>query len=243
MTTRARTTRPGISAAIVALATVACSNDEGAIPTIPYPPTSAPATDVTADAGTAPTPESKLTSTATDATGSTQPTTSTSTTLAPDDQLAQLRRQVERDFLRSEELISEIAQNPRRVKKLERRLSEALVPGSPRYEELMRHFRGMVTTNQRVVLGDPPIRESTVERIELVGDAPYTEAMVTSCEVDNANVVAVGRSADTILVHEPQDVRAYRAVRRMELTDGVWKQYGGYKVVEYWQEATQCEDS
>ena len=198
MTTRARTTRPGISAAIVTLAAVACSNDEGAIPTIPYPPTSAPPTDVTADAGTAPTPESKDTSTATDATGSTQPTTSTPTTLAPDDQLAQLRRQVERDFLRNEDILWEIAQNPRRVKNLQRRLAAAMVPGSPSYQGQLEAFRGMVTTNQRIVLRDPRIREQTVESIEFSGRSPYTEAVVTSCQVDNAHRVAIGRAGDTV---------------------------------------------
>lgn len=224
-------------ALLVLVALGACSDDD-AISTIPIPPTTAatsdaPPTDTTASSTPGPTG---------DVTAPSPPTqTSPPTTPSPDDGLAQLRSDVERDFLRGEDMLWELAQSPK-VKNLRDRLAAAVIPGSPRYKSQLEVFRSMAATGERMVLLDPPTRRQAVELIEFPGAEPFTEAVVTSCDVNNANRVADGRGGDTVPVTERRGVGAFRVMSSLRLTDAGWKQYGDDAAVDYWDGRETCPE-
>lgn len=161
------------------LAVAACNGDDGE---------TEPTTETTIESTTTEAPET--TEPPTTPPPTTQPpttppptvpaTTSTPTT-SPEDAL---KAQIEADFELSRELLDELASNPT-LDDLDARMSEIALPGSQPDLSIREFITGMVQRNERVVNGEPDYSLETVERIDLLGSAPYTQATVTSCYVSN----------------------------------------------------------
>lgn len=228
-----------IGGALLVFASGACSQDK-ALSTIPtLPPTTSDATVPSTTSDTTLPPPTGGTSPSTDPS---VPSTPVPTTPTTEDDLAKLRQEVERDFLRNKEVLFEIAQDPR-ARNLRQRVAEAVIPGSPQYEQLLKVFEGMIATGQQAVLPDPPERRITVESIELEPTSVPTKALLTACRVDNASVVAVHRTGDTVFVDGRQGVRAYRVVYEMRANDEGWREFDQRPVLDYWPKERRCRDS
>ena len=138
-------------------------------------------------AATTPPPES-TTAPTTDAPATTdEPTTTVATTtVAPTTTLdvEALKAQIAADYERSAELLDELVSNPT-VDGLDEKLAMIMTPGTEPYEGVREFVVAMVERGERVVNGVPDHSSTTVENVELVGEPPYTEAIVTSCAVTN----------------------------------------------------------
>lgn len=168
--------------------------------------------------------------------------TPTPTSPSPDDELAQLRREVERDFLRNQALLSSIASRPRE-RNLEAQLRQVVVPQSELFEFRLENYLAMIAEGHRIQLGDPPVARDVVELVEFSGEAPHREAIVTYCHVDNANLVAVAPNGDVSIVGAPQGLAASRLMVPMRLTADGWKEYEVVdSTIGFWEGAGSCPD-
>jgi hypothetical protein len=109
------------------------------------------------------------------------PTTRAPTTTLTDDEL---KAQIAADYMRSSELLDELASNPT-LDGLDERLAQIAAPGSVAAEDLRAFIVGMVERGERVINGAPDYSTVEVESVEFVGATPYIEATVTYCLVTN----------------------------------------------------------
>jgi hypothetical protein len=90
-------------------------------------------------------------------------------------------------------------------------------PGSESYNSVKAFIEELVATGERVVSGDPDLSSVTVEMVELVGQPPYQEALVTACSVDNRlRVDAAGAPVEEPLLF------AIRQQQTSQLTGNGW---------------------
>ena len=215
----ARTAVAGVALGVMA---AGCSGGDGALSTIPtLPPTSSTPTSTGA------TPRSEVTTlgpATPSATTTTATPPATSTTLSPEQNEAAVRAEVERDFLAGSEVLWELASKPTK-KDLKQRLSRAMIKNSPGYRAERAGVLDLVKLGERIRLDDPPVRKYVVERIELLREPPYSEAIITYCSVNNANRVVDLPGGEVGYVGTPQRVHATRIERPMRKTPDGWKQY------------------
>jgi hypothetical protein len=202
------------AATVVALMVAAPACDDGGTTTTTTPlVTSAPATTP------APTADTTSTSTSTSTT-TTLPATTTTT-------LEDLRAQIAADYSRSTLREYDLLGDPS-LDNLEASVAEVAVAGSDFHTTLMTTIQDLVAKGDRVIPNDPDILTITVESVELVGEAPYTEATVTSCKVENRKRVTTAENSPTGIETEVGDsglITAYHTTEPVRLTDKGWLRY------------------
>lgn len=225
-------------AATLAVAAISGCSDDDTVGTIPIVPTSATAS---------------LPSTVPPVTPTTQPPTSvssetspTSTVTAPPttegQDLNALREDVRTDWLRNHSILFEFVQHPTEAD-LRPTLDRTMVKGSAGYGGLLRRYRRMIDTNQRIVLGEPPVATFHVESVVFVGDPPYEQAFATTCEVENLGGVRVTEDGEIEYLDRPDGVDASRVEYPMRLTKTGWKEFTVVdSFVDRWEGARQCRD-
>jgi hypothetical protein len=178
------------------LMAVGCSDDDargGSTTVVSEPPTTTETTAIattSAPATTAtPTTSDPPTTTASPVTTTTPPTT------APVDEEA-LKAQIADDYERAFYRRWQMLQNPRR-RKLQSRAAGVLVADSPAYDLFVNRVRELIALGDALVPNDPDLLEVSVENVELVGDPPYREAIVTACEVTNRKQVTLPENSPT----------------------------------------------
>jgi hypothetical protein len=109
---------------------------------------------------------------------------------------------------------------------LEARVAQVHPVDSPAYQSLIERVQELVQLGHRVVPNDPDLLSVTVEAVELVGTPPYTEAVVTVCEVTNRKEVTV--TSPTSEVPAPPGTPSVDVARYDEpvrLADNGWLTY------------------
>jgi hypothetical protein len=222
--------RARLAGAVVAvtLLVVACSGDDD---------DAADDTAVTTDVATAvpdttvapTTPPTEPTVPATDPT--VPPSTPPPTTAVD---LAALKAQIAEDYVASEARINELTLTPNPAD-IATQAGTATAPGSPAYNGLVALIREMAANGERVIPGDPPYAETTVELVE-IDEASAATAFVTACRVFNE--VRVG--ADGIPIGETGVLRAARVRQGVELTTNGWLPATAVEVVDATTGATEC---
>lgn len=225
MIRRSRTTAALIAAGALLALVAACSDDDSpeAGDTVPPSPITAATTSPATTHETPPT---------------TQP--ASSSTVAPTTTVSEehVKAEIEADYLEITDHGWELAANPRK-KNLEKRVAQVAVTGSPYYETTITRIRELVDRGEYMYLDEPPINKATVQDIELIGEPPYTEAIVIACHVSNANLVTDpipadefpggtypdGLEPDVAYVGEPSGVRAILYERPLRLTNDGWRRY------------------
>ncbi len=202
---------------VVALIVAAAACDDGG-------------TTTTTTSGMKSTPPSAVTTTASTAgTTSTSTSTSTTTTLpAPttttlDDLKARIAADYQRAYLQRYEMLA----NPS-LDNLDARVNEVAVAGSDYHATFKALVEDLVAKGDRMVPNEPDILTVTVESVELVGEAPYTEAKVTSCQVENRKRVQTAENSPTGIETEVGDtglVTAQHAIDPVRLTAAGWLPY------------------
>lgn len=219
---------PAVAAGAVLVALAAGCSEEAALSTIPsLPPTPAPPTAAPSRTDLTDASDPTTSNASPPQTGATTPPTESSTTtstLPPNDDEATVRAEIERDFLANGEVLWDLASRPTR-RNLDQRLSEVMVEGSRAYRQTRANILELVERDERITLSEPPVRETTVEHVELVGEMPYEEAKVTYCSVNNANRVADLPNGQVAVVGTPQDVHATRWQRSLRKAEQGWKEY------------------
>ena len=109
----------------------------------------------------------------------------------------------------------------------------------------MTDVREMVELNDRYIEGDPPIRETTVEQVELVGRPPYRRRMVTVCVVGNDNRVNIEPDGSIIYVGTREGLRGGRFTDPVRRTANGWRIDRGVDLLdpEFWEGADECPAS
>ena len=129
-------------------------------------------------------PDTTLAATTDPATPTAPPSTTaiaTAPTTPPLSELDALKAEIAADYVESEIRINELTltPNPRGHRDPG---ATATAPGSPAYNGLVSLIREMVAKGERVIPGDPPYAETTVELVEI--DEPAADmAIVTACRV------------------------------------------------------------
>jgi len=158
-------------------ALLGCSGDDDAAD--PSPPsietTAAPTTEIATTeppASTAPPTTSSTTTTTTE-----PPTTTTLTD-------EQLKQQIAVELVRAYDNLEQLTAEPT-VDGLDERLATIVAPGTDAAADIRALIEELVANGERVVTGVPDYSSVAVESVELVGAAPYGEAVVTFCRVNN----------------------------------------------------------
>ena len=127
---------------------------------------------------------------------------------------------------------------------LETNASAIEVPGSEGYDQLIKYVQELVAVGDRVVPNDKdPISMVTVEKIDLSGAAPYTEATVTYCEVTNVKRITTPDRSPTgqeVLVYGTGKLEAFRGSEPVKLTDKGWLPFAGKVFGSTFEGQTTC---
>ncbi|MFV0309219.1 MAG: hypothetical protein ACK5OX_15910 [Desertimonas sp.] len=107
-----------------------------------------------------------------------------------------LRRQIAADFFVNVAVVDAIVANPS-LDGVDARLAEPFEPGSAAFVSQREFIEDLVATGDVVIRNEPDLVSVAVERIDLVGAAPYTEAVVTACEVGNRRRVTPAANSPT----------------------------------------------
>ncbi len=228
-------------AAIVSMFVLAaCSNDDGAVSTIPIPDTTAPTGTTlpapsTTVATTVPTtPATTVPPTTPPPTDppATDPPTTTATTQGE----RALKRQIADDYRRSQRAYIELTENPT-LEDLDARVSEIVDRRSSQFQGVREFFVELVENDERVVNNDPDYSTLEIERVELKGRPPYRRAVVTYCRVSNRKRIdAAGNSTRGTGV-----LLASRESDPVRLTaEGRWLPYTKLTTIRDAQGATEC---
>jgi hypothetical protein len=111
---------------------------------------------------------------------------------------------------------------------LDARVSEVAVPESDYYATFKALIEDLVAKGDRMIANDPDILTVTIESVELTGEAPYAEAKVTSCQVENRKRVTPAENSPTGIETEVGDsgvVTAFHGVDPVRLTEAGWLPY------------------
>lgn len=235
-----RTIRRTVSVAViglVALGAAACDNGDdggaGDVDTSTMAPvvasTSAPPPPDTAPpATTPPSPPPAKTEPASTAT-----TTPPSTTI---DEEA-LKSQIAEDFIAALDRLRQLTEQPPSTG-IEQHVSQIAAPGTYQ-DEIVGYVSGLAEAGQRVVLGDPPVFEVTVEQVTLVDSG---SADVQFCWTQNGQVVEPGAGpggSDRIVT--PGALTAVRDRERVVLTDQGWLQESSDgRAIEIFEGSDSC---
>jgi hypothetical protein len=198
--------------------------------------------DDDADDTTEPSVESTLPDTTeappetTTARSTTTSTSTTSTTAAPTTtaSVEELQAQIAADYQRSWQLRRELIANPT-PDGLDQRLALMSVPGSESFTMLRDFVTELVNLGERVVSGTPDEFRVDVEQVELIGEPPHGEAIVTVCFV--SNTVRVDPAGAVV---SDFGIVASRSEDHLILTPNGWLPDGGF--VDSWQGlgVTEC---
>ena len=143
------------------------------------------------------------------------------TTLSPDDQLkAQIAADYVSAFDRNDAIFADPSQGD-----LESLLAEVVVAGSPQYSSRLTRLLELRNLGDQVRRIEPFITMVTVENVELLGSAPYTDAVVTVCEVLNLEQVTPAKNSPTgkdIPVGGEGSPRVTRLSEPVQLVNGRW---------------------
>jgi hypothetical protein len=214
--------------AAVTLLVAACSGDDDAddadattVPTDP-PATTVPETTV---APTTPPTEPTVPAT-------TDPVDPTTPTTVVD--LEALKADIAEDYVASYRARREITLNPT-LENLEARAATIAAEGSPDYNGLVALIQDLVAKGERVIPGDPPIDENTVEVVE-ISDPSEDVAMVTTCRVFNWTRVG----PDGIPVGDSGVLTAARTTQQVQRGDAGWLPASQTTVREAAEGVTEC---
>jgi hypothetical protein len=208
--------------AVVALA--ACSGSDDASPTTP-PPDTSPAT---------------TSSTSTSTTSSTSTTVAETTTTVFDEEA--LKAEIAADYEENYFELRELFLRPS-LDDLDARLAEVAQPGSEANRLLKARLEELIELGDALVPNDPDLFSVTVEEVELVGAAPYTEAIVTACRVDNRKQVTLAANSPTgveVLVFGSDSLRVGRFREPVGFTDRGWVPYTGRRDGESFEGVETC---
>jgi hypothetical protein len=205
------------AALVVALMTIAAACDDGGTtktttPLFTTPPVSA---------ATSPAPTADTTSTTTStSTSTTLPQTTTTT-------LEDLKAQIAADYTRAYLQRYEMLVNPS-LDNLDARVAEVAVAGSDYHATFKALVEDLVAKGDQMIPNDPDVLTITIESVELTGEAPYTEAIVTSCQVENRKRVQTADNSPIGIETEVGDsglITANHAVDPVRLTEFGWLPY------------------
>jgi hypothetical protein len=188
------------------------------------------------------------TAAATTSTSSTTSTTSSTTSTVPPSttiDVESLKAQIAAEFEEDQRRLLEIFARPS-LDGLDERLAEIAEPGSQSTIQYKARLEELVELGQGLVPNDPDLNVTMVESVELVGDPPYTEAIVTSCIVDDYRVVTLPEFSPTgteILVGGSEVFSVGRYTEPLRLSERGWVKYTGRRDVVRFPGATTCPDA
>jgi hypothetical protein len=113
---------------------------------------------------------------------------------------------------------------------LDNRLAEVAQPGSESDSRLTARLEELIELGDALVPNDPDLFSVSVESVELVGAAPYVEAVVTACQVDNRKQVTLAENSPAgveVLVSGSDRLRVGRYRESVKLTAFGWVSYTG----------------
>ncbi len=203
-------TRKAIPIAVLAITMLVACNDDAA-----RPGTTPPVVTVIAGPSTAPT-----SSTTTSTTSTTVPAPSTTSV---EDLKAQIAADYERAFYRRYELVAAPT-----LDNIEANVAEVMAKNSVLYVQIVKRIKDLVAAGDRVERNTPDLLKVTVEKVELVGDPPFTKAVATICQVDNLKQVTPAENSPTgseVEVVGTGDLIASRIADPVMLTDHGWLPY------------------
>lgn len=161
---------------LVALGATACSSDDSGSDTTPVASTTT--TSETTSTSTA------LTTMVPTTTGTTSTTAAPTTTVPPTTSVEDLKALIASEYLRTRQLVRDLLHHPT-LDNLESRVADIAAPDSEYYVALIDHIHTLVEFGDVWKANDPEIDHAEVRAVELVGAAPYTQAVVTICDVSN----------------------------------------------------------
>ncbi|MET0459542.1 MAG: hypothetical protein ABW195_09850 [Ilumatobacteraceae bacterium] len=197
-------------------ATACDSGDDDADPATTQPVATSPPTGPPG-----PTAEPSTTSTTTTTT-TLPPTTLPPTTTSPE----QVKAEVAAAFVALDSESFALLAAPS-LDGLDAKAAAIAIPGSPYFQVVVDRVTELVTNEQFAAPNQPDLRSVTVERVELEGAAPYTNALVTVCQVTNAVTMKGPNNSlmpgTTFPVVGTGDVAAYRFTQNLRLTPEGWR--------------------
>jgi hypothetical protein len=231
-----------MATAVIGLLLVSCSDDDDTVQTLPPAPTTAPSTTPstteTPPSGTEPpTPTTAPPTTEPAPTTTAVPTTTISVEEAT-------KAEIDEAYVQVAELTWRMLNKPR-LKNLERDVAKIATRDSPYFERLVTEIREMVDLNDRYIEGEPPIRKTVVERVQLLGEPPFSKARVTVCAVGNDSRVNVEPDGSIVYVGERGQLRAVRFTDPVRLTDDGWRIDRGVELIDpvVWYGVEQCPEN
>lgn len=150
-------------------------------------------------------------------------TTSAPSTAAPTTtvDVEALKAQIAADYQRSWQLRLEITENPT-LDGLDDKLAQIAVPDSVSYQGLRDAVTEMVAEGRRTARGVPDQFSITVESVELLGQPPFAEAVLTYCYVTNrVNLDAAGN-----VIPGSEGLYAARRRENVRATGNGWLPFG-----------------
>ncbi len=194
-------------------------------------------TTIATTAPTVTTPTSTSPSTTAPVTAATTSTsTTTTTTVSVEDAL---KAQVAADYERANLRRYEIFQHPT-LDNLDALVAEVAVPGSERASAFKSFVEGLVAVGDVISVD---VVKFTVEQVKLVGTGPYTEAVVTVCQVEQSKQITPAANSPTgseIVTGGSEIHEAFRTDEPLRLTDQGWRPYQNRLDVTRFQGADSC---
>ena len=216
---------PAVRLLVVTVALLAGCTSSGKVATVTTTvlPTSPPSTEAVP---TVPPPTPAPTSASTGA-----PTTTTSTTIPvpPSTTIEDLKATIAADFERGSYRVFELLAAPS-LDNLDAKLAEVAVPGSEYSAILTKRFQELIAAGDAVVPNDPDILTVKVESVDLVGEAPFTQAKVTYCAENNrrqVNLAAFSPTGEDIQVDGTGELDVTRFTETLQLVGTRWLQFEG----------------
>jgi hypothetical protein len=127
---------------------------------------------------------------------------------------------------------------------LESRAADIGAPGSDYYNAVLERVRTLVQFGDIVRPNDPEISFAEVREVQLVGDPPYTQAVVTVCDVSNDMRVTPAENApsgtESRVGEDAGRLVAALADTPMVLTDRGWVRTDHPLDGEVWIGADTC---
>ncbi|MET0579813.1 MAG: hypothetical protein ABW122_14240 [Ilumatobacteraceae bacterium] len=207
--------------AVALLATLAAACDDGDADPSDETTVVSVSTASAVTTATAAVPTDPTTTATTSAPTTAAPTTPPPPTTSPEDAL---KAQIAADYVSSVDRYFELVNQPS-LDNLAERAKLASADGSEYYAAVVALVEELVQLGDRIVPNDPDIRKVIVEDVELLGAAPYVDAIVAVCAVSNAKQVTpmenlpVGQEIITAGTGVLTAIRSREAVR---LVAGSW---------------------
>ncbi len=198
---------------------------------------SVPSPSATTPTATTPTSTSATTSSSTTTTSSTSTTTSTTVPVE-----VTVKAQIVADYTRIFYESATLLENPS-LDGLDQRLATIAEVGSESFKQRRTRVEELVALGDRLVRNDPDLYSITVENVELVGSAPYTEAIVKSCQVDNRKQITPAENSpigSVILVGGSDTLDVGRLTEKVRLVGDRWVEYAGRLDGVAFQGVTTC---